>query len=124
MSSHGLQIGIENLNGEILLTFKAYGVLTHEDYELITPLIDNALKGVKKESVLALFDVSEMDGWELRAAWDDFKICLKHGGQFHRIALYGDKKWQEVISKVGSWFVSGEVEYFKDKNEAMAWVLN
>ena len=63
-----------------------------------------------------------MEGWELRAAWDDFKIGLKHGNEFKRIAIYGNKNWQEITAKIGSWFISGEVKYFDDEGDALAWL--
>jgi hypothetical protein len=122
VARHVLSIGIEKVGNEFFLSLKAIGKLTHEDYETITPMIDSALEGVKDPKVNVFFDGTELEGWELRAAWDDFKLGLKHGGEFDRIALLGNKKWQEYASKIGSWFVSGEVKYFEDENEALAWL--
>jgi len=122
MKKHGVSLGFERVNDDIFMSFKAFGTLTHEDYEMITPMIDSALEGVKQVSVRALFDITELEGWELRAAWDDFKIGLKHGNEFKKVALYGDKKWQEVVSKIGGWFISGELMYFKNYDEALQWV--
>jgi hypothetical protein len=34
----------------------------------------------------------------------------------------GNKKWQEYCAKVGSWFISGEVKYFEDTQEALMWL--
>ena len=119
---HGLSIGTERCDDEIFLTFKAIGKLTHEDYETITPLIDSALKAVKEPKVKALVDLTELDGWEFRAAWDDFKIGLKHGNEFVKIAIYGNKKWQEISAKIGTWFVSGEVRYFENTDDAISWL--
>ena len=67
-------------------------------------------------------DGSELEGWELRAAWDDFKLGLKHGGEFDKIAIFGNKKWQEYASKLASWFISGDVEFFDDPGKALAWL--
>ena len=119
---HGLSIGIENIDNEFFLKMKAVGKLTHEDYEVITPMIDSALEGVKHPKVKALIDGTEMEGWELRAAWDDFKIGLKHGSEFEKIAIYGNKNWQEIAAKVGSWFISGDVKYFENHEDALAWL--
>lgn len=119
---HGLSIGIERINSDFFLTLKASGKLTHNDYETITPLIDSALAGVKQAKIKALIDGTELEGWELRAAWDDFKLGLKHGNQFVRIAIYGNKGWQEMAAKIGSWFVSGEVKYFESEDTAVAWL--
>jgi len=122
LKKHGLYIGIERVNSEIYLFLKAQGKLTHQDYELITPMIDSALSEVKEPKVKVFIDAVELEGWELRAAWDDFKIGLKHGNEFEKIAIYGNKKWQELFAKIGSWFTSGEVKYFEDESEAFEWL--
>jgi len=122
ITRHGLSIGIERVDQDFFLSLKAIGKLTHQDYQVITPMIDAALKGVAFPKIKAIFDVSEMQGWELRAAWDDFKLGLKHGSEFEKIAIYGNKHWQEIIASIGSWFISGEVEYFENYQQALAWL--
>ena len=122
ITRHGLSIGIERVADNIYLSLKAVGKLTHEDYETITPMIDSALDGVKEAKVKVLIDGTELEGWELRAAWDDFKLGLKHGGEFEKIAIYGNKNWQEITAKICSWFISGEVKYFENYDGALAWL--
>lgn len=119
---HGLLIGIERVNENIFLSLKAQGRLTHQDYLTITPMIDSALSEVKNPKVKVFIDGTELDGWEARAAWDDFKLGLKHNNEFEKIAIYGNKKWQQMSAKVGSWFVSGEVKYFEDEGDALSWL--
>ena len=113
---HGLSIGIERINENFFLSLKATGKLTHDDYKTITPMIESALQGVENPKIKALVDGTELEGWEMRAAWDDFKIGLKHGSEFEKIAIYGNKRWQEMSAKVGSWFMSGEVKYFDNRD--------
>ena len=122
VTRHGLSIGIERVNDDFFLTLKAIGKLTHQDYQVITPMIDAAVKEVDSPRIKAIFDVTEMQGWELRAAWDDFKLGLKHGSEFEKIAIYGNKNWQETIAKIGSWLISGEVQYFEEYQKAFAWL--
>ncbi|ODS24210.1 hypothetical protein AB835_04855 [Candidatus Endobugula sertula] len=122
IKKHGLSIGIERINDRFFLTFKVVGKLTHKDYEIITPMVDSALGEVREAKVNVLIDVTEMEGWELRAAWDDFKLGLKHGGEFKKIAIYGNKNWQKMTAKVGSWFISGEIKYFDTFDQAMDWL--
>lgn len=119
---HGLSIGIERVDNNFYLSLKAIGKLTHQDYQIITPMIDAAVKEVKDPKINALFDVTQMQGWELRAAWDDFKLGLHHGSEFEKIAIYGNKQWQEIIANIGSWFISGHVEYFEEHGQAIAWL--
>ena len=122
ITKHGLSIGIERVGSEFFLSLKAVGKLTHEDYETITPMIDAALGEVKEPKVKVLVDGTEMEGWELRAAWDDFKLGLKYGSEFDKIAIYGNKNWQEIAAKIGAWFTSGEVKYFEIYDDALAWL--
>ena len=119
---HGITMGMERLGDEIILSFKAVGKLTDEDYKTITPLIDRFLEGVKEAKVKMLFDAREFEGWELKAAWDDFKIGLKHGNEFSKIAIVGAPKWLEVMAKVSSWFMSGEIKTFENMQEALEWL--
>ena len=85
-------------------------------------MINAALEGVKQPQVKVLIDGTELEGWEPRAAWDDFRLGLKHGNVFEKIAIYGNKNWQQITARVGGWFISGEVRYFEDMQEAMAWL--
>lgn len=119
---HGLSIGIERQDNLFYLFLKATGKLTHEDYQVITPMIDGALEQVSEPIIRAVIDGSELEGWEARAAWDDFKLGLKHGKEFEKIAIYGNKPWQQTISKVANWFVAGEVKFFEDHKDALKWI--
>ena len=119
---HGLSIGIETVNSNIFLSLKATGKLTHEDYQTITPMLDAALNSVQDPKVKVLIDGTELEGWEARAAWDDLKLGLKHGSEFDKIAIYGNKNWQEISARIGSWFISGEVSYFENMDDALLWL--
>lgn len=119
---HGLSIGIERVDKDFFLSLKAIGKLTHEDYQVITPMINAALDSVKEPKINALIDTTELEGWELRAAWDDFKLGLTHGSEFDKIAIYGNKNWQKISAKMGSWFISGDVEYFDNLQAALLWL--
>jgi len=119
---HGLSIGIDRVGSDFFLSLKAVGKLTHNDYETITPMIDAALKEVSMPKVRVFIDGSELEGWEIRAAWDDLKLGLKHGSEFEKIAIYGNKHWQETAARVGGWFISGEVQFFDDPDKALNWL--
>ena len=119
---HGLTIGITRVDTQYFLLLKAVGKLTHVDYEIITPMLESAIKCLEQTKINLLIDASEFEGWELRAAWDDFKLGLKHGAEFHKIAIVGNKKWQKYAAKIGSWFVAGEMQQFEDLSSAIEWV--
>jgi hypothetical protein len=119
---HGFTIGIERTQSDFFISLKAIGKLTHEDYQTITPLIDDALRGVADAKMNIFVDASEFEGWELRAAWDDFKFGVKHHNEFNKIAIFGNQKWQEFTGNIANWFVAGEVRFFKNPNTALIWL--
>lgn len=122
---HGLSIGIERIEGtDFFIALKAVGKLSHEDYVIITPMIDSALAEVQQPKAKVLLDASQLEGWEPRAAWDDFKLGLKHGREFEKIAIYGNRDWQRMAARVGAWFVSGDIRYFETEQDAIAWLCN
>ncbi|MDW2178190.1 STAS/SEC14 domain-containing protein, partial [Vibrio sp. 1637] len=46
----------------------------------------------------------------------------KIGPKFEKVAIYGDKHWQELASKVGGWFISGEMQSFNEYDSAIKWL--
>ncbi len=119
---HGLSVGILKVNDEFYLELKVSGKLTHEDYKVISPMLDSAVKEAKQPKIKALVDLLDFEGWEIRAAWDDFKLGLAHGSEFTHIAIIGNKPWEKIAASVGSWFISGEVKYFEDRQLALDWL--
>ncbi|WP_406663442.1 STAS/SEC14 domain-containing protein [Gallaecimonas sp. GXIMD1310] len=122
MERHGLTLGVERVDASVFLSIKAVGTLTHDDYKLIIPILEGALAGVDEPVIDALVDARELCGWAPRAAWDDFKMGLKHGREFRRLALVGNKRWQQLATKVGNWFIAGQARYFDDLPSALAWL--
>ena len=122
MKKHGLAVGLERMGDNVYLSLRVTGKLKHEDYEVFVPLLEQALQGVSHPQIHVLVDCTELEGWELRAAWDDLKLGLKHGSEFSRIAIVGHKRWQAWLAKVGGWFISGEVRHFENEADAAMWL--
>jgi len=121
---HGISMGIERMGGEFYLFIKPIGKLTHADYEQIVPFIESSLSAVKKPKLKVLVDMSDFEGWESRAAWDDFKFVLRHGSEFDKIALYRSSTIDTFVAKVSAWFLNGEVKSFDDYDKAYEWLNN
>ncbi|WP_444928848.1 STAS/SEC14 domain-containing protein [Microbulbifer sp. SSSA002] len=120
--SHGISIGLERKSDYIFLTLKARGKLTHGDYETMVPILRAAIEKVEQPKINVFMDARELEGWEPRAAWDDFKLGMEYGRAFNRIAVLSDKRWIKVAGKVGGWFIGGEFRTFTSEAEAMAWL--
>ncbi|MBN7820596.1 STAS/SEC14 domain-containing protein [Bowmanella sp. Y26] len=124
MSRHGMAIGLERHDENVFMTLRVWGKLTHDDYQLLTPMLEQAVAGLTKPKINALVDARDFEGWELRAAWDDFQLGYKHGNAFNRIAVVGHNRIQALLTRLGSWFIGGEARYFEEESDALAWLLD
>ncbi len=105
-----------------ILAFKLSGKLHDEDYKTFVPAIDAALTKHPKVRLLAQFH--DFHGWDAHALWDDVKFSTTHCTKIDRIALVGEKKWEQWMSKVCKPFTMAKIEYFDaaDIGKAKAWL--
>jgi hypothetical protein len=85
-------------------------------------MLESAIAGIDHPEINVLIDATEFEGWELRALWDDFKLGLKHGRQFQKMAIVGNKKWMSYAVKMGSWFIASDAKHFEDLTDAITWL--
>jgi len=122
IKKHGLNLGITRVDNHIFVELKAIGRLSHEDYQTLTPMLESAIAGIDHPEINVLIDATDFEGWEMRALWDDFKLGLKHGKEFQKMAIVGNKKWMSYAVKIGSWFIAGNAKKFDDITEAIVWL--
>ncbi|NJD07251.1 MAG: STAS/SEC14 domain-containing protein [Methylococcaceae bacterium] len=103
-----------------ILAFKLSGKLHDADYSTFVPAVDAA---VAAEGEIRLFVQFEegFQGWNLHAAWDDVKFAASHYSDFYRIAMVGDRKWEEWMAKIGRPFTSASIGYFDVSDVDVAW---
>jgi len=104
-----------------ILGFRMSGKLHDEDYKTFVPIVE-ASTAQGKIRLLAKFE--DFHGWDMHALWDDIKFSTKHCTDIERIALVGDKKWEEWMAKVCKPFTMANIRYFdvKEENAAWAWL--
>lgn len=117
---HGFTLHFDRTAPRTIVILHAYGTLTHQDYLTMTPSLEGIIKQLQE--VYLLLDCQHLKGWQLQAAWDDFRLGMKHHSHFKKIAILGDEKWLQVASKVAGWFVDGEVKILTDLDQARDWL--
>jgi hypothetical protein len=101
------------------LGFKLSGKLHDEDYQTFVPLIDAAAAKHGKIRLLAQFH--DFHGWDAHALWDDIKFSTTHCTKIERIALVGEKKWEQWMAKVCKPFTMAKIKYFDAAEIDSAW---
>jgi hypothetical protein len=113
---------IIELKEKNIVATKASGKLRKEDIEKIHPLIHAILdKGMK---VRWYFEMDNFTGWDLPSLWEDLKMDTAHARDYEKIAMVGDKKWQEWITQFMKPFTNAEIKYFNidQKEDAKNWI--
>jgi len=98
------------------------GKLSHDDYQQFVPAFDRLVQ--KHGKVRVLFEMADFHGWSAGALWDDVKFDLKHFSNIERLAMVGDKKWEQGMSLFCKPFTSAKIRYFDSTaiQEARAWL--
>lgn len=101
---------------------RARGRLADADYKDLTPRLEAAIEAFGPIRLYA--DLEDFRGWEPAAAWDDFVLGIRHWNDFERVALVGDKAWEDVAARVMDRLSKGAFRFFPldRRAEARAWI--
>lgn len=106
----------EENDGKIVVVHVT-GKLATADYRSFVPEFDRAVREHGK--VRVLFDMTGFHGWEGSAFWDEIKFDVRHFSDIERLAVIGDKKWQQGMTAFCKPFTTAVMRYF-DQAEAAA----
>lgn len=107
-----------------IIVLQANGTLTTQDYtETFLPLFEH-VKNTHPEIRLLITFAPDFSGFEAGALWEDAKFGNKHANDFYRIAIVGDAKWTDWMSKVADLLMQGEVRHYKMTQllDALRWI--
>jgi SpoIIAA-like len=96
--------------------------LTHADYEKFVPEFERLIKEHGK--IRVLFEMADFHGWEAGALWDDIKLDMGHFSHIEKIAMVGEKRWEQWMAMVCKPFTTASIRYFErgELEQARAWV--
>ena len=113
-----MAIQLNEENGGKILAVHVTGKLVRADYADFVPEFERLLRQHGKLRVL--FDMTGFHGWDAGAAWEDLKFDLKHFGDIERLAMVGDKKWQQGMAAFFKPFTKATTRYFDQADAAAA----
>ncbi|GEO05444.1 hypothetical protein AAE02nite_31080 [Adhaeribacter aerolatus] len=107
---------------EDLVAVSVSGNLEKHDYDQIIPVLE--MKIAQFGKINLYWEMIGLEGWHLSGLWQDLKFDVKHINNFRKIAIVGDKKWEEWIATMIRPFTTAEVKYYNElqREDAMAWV--
>ncbi|MEX2671218.1 MAG: STAS/SEC14 domain-containing protein [Phycisphaeraceae bacterium] len=93
------------------ITVHVTGKLSRADYQQFVPQVERAVAEHGKIRILVVMD--DFAGWDMGALWEDIKFDAKHFSDVERIAMVGEKRWQEGMAHFCKPFTKAEIRYFE-----------
>ena len=117
-----MPIQLKQENGGNLVVVRVTGKLVKADYERCVPEFDRLIRQHGK--LCLLFEFTDFHGWEGGALWDEIKLDTKLFADIERIAVVGDKKWEQGMATFYKPFTKATIRYFDQANavEARKWL--
>jgi hypothetical protein len=117
-----MPIEVNEENGGKMLTLEVSGKLEKADYEHFVPEFERLIQQHGK--IRILFDMNDFHGWKAAALWEDTKFAMKHFSDIDRLAVVGEKRWQQGMATFCKPFTKAIVRYFEhsDVAEARKWL--
>jgi SpoIIAA-like len=98
-----------------VLCLKVSGKLMHQDYQQIIPQLEALI--AEHGSIRCLLELTEFEGLQLRALWDEIKFDTKHCRNIERCAIVGGSMFVEFMTKLSKpLFRNAQVKCFDAKN--------
>ncbi len=104
------------------LEMMASGRLRKEDYKKFVPRFEQIVQEVGPLHILIRLE--DLDGAEPAALWEDLKFDSQHQNDMTKIAIVGNKDWQEWGTRLSKPFFKAEIRYFNDSelDDARRWL--
>jgi hypothetical protein len=101
------------------LGFKMIGTIEQDDYDVLVPAMEAAAD--EFGTVRLLCDLTEFH-WEKASAWDDdMRFGREFRDKIEKMAIIGDRKWEEWLVKLAEPFYAKDAKYFDADESSAAW---
>jgi hypothetical protein len=101
------------------LAIKVSGLLTDADYQIFAPALERWFAAVRPTRIL--LDWLDLEGWDTQATENSFYFRVTHRVGLERVAIVGDKRWEEEAAKLAEILSNSEVRLFHPADRDAAW---
>lgn len=103
-----------------VLALKISGTLTEEELDDLVPSLKEYI--AESEDPHLLMTMENFEGWaDAAALWKDLQLDAEYMGYFDRIAVVGEKKWQEWGTRLLDPITKEELQFFPIGQTEQAW---
>lgn len=103
--------------------FKVVGRISADEVKAFEPQIEFVIKERKGRPIGILADLSQMEGADWKARWNEMRFLQRYTDHIARMAVVGADKWEEIVAIVmaGSAVLQAETRYFTTEETGAGW---
>ena len=96
--------------------------LDDEDYKKLLPVLRRKVE--EHGMIRWYFEMRNFKGWSPGAMWKDVTFDFKNRENLEKIAMVGDRKWEEKLTDLMKPFSNADIKFFslEQKEEAKKWI--
>jgi hypothetical protein len=116
-------IKILTQTSEKVLAIQLSGKLLHRDYQEFVPMLEKRIE--EHGSVRCFIELTDFEGIEFHALWDEFKFDAQHARQIERCAIVGDREWESWMTKLSRpIFSNAKIQFYDlaERDKAWEWI--
>lgn len=115
-----IELGEEN--GGRILDVTLIGTLVKTDYGMLLAAFQRNVAMHGKLRVL--LDMTRFHGWDAGGLWEEVKFDLKHIHEMDRLAVIGEKHWQQATTSFAQAMLPAATRYFdvSEAPQAQTWI--
>ena len=102
-----------------ILGYKVIGKIVKEDYITLRADVETLVQ--QESDICLLLDLEAFEGEEIKAWGADLKFGRDYRKKIAKMAIVGDKKWQEWLTAIVDPFYAREAEFFPTDQREAAW---
>ncbi len=110
-------------DGDNVYRLEISGLMKKADLQRSESALGEELRRIGRAKLLVL--LTDFNGWEPHANWNDLTFYVKHGDAIERIAIVGDPRWEDqALMFAAAGLRRAPVEFFTnaDLAKARAWL--
>lgn len=98
------------------------GKITGEDYQSVKPQIEEVMRD-KGGKIKFLMDLTQADGFDLSAVYQDLKFDVEHYNNIGDTAVISDKTTYEwMVRAINMIYPGAKVKHFENPQVALNWL--
>jgi hypothetical protein len=100
----------------------ASGKLTDDDHEMFMKHMETLIE--RWGRLRMLFRLDDFEGWDVPSLWNEIRFELQHKKDLKRVAVIGEKKWEEWATRFSRLLTGTDVRYFsrEEADEGRRWL--